>query len=208
MIDKAIIRENYLNMQDGQLIAIATNDAHDLTPEAFEILKDEFRKRKLDYSYIESAEQTKISIHQEKIQKVKDSVADDFLKSIWKYVLEEKENGTSDKEILNGLHERGLDEFHSLLILSGVINKLKELIDHLDTKMLVGGASFIIGTLVTIFTYTSAISTGGYYVVAWGAIIFGAIQFFTGLSGKGKYTQVLANIEKNESDTEFSKSTT
>ena len=194
MIDTAIIRENYSNMADGQLIAIAVHEAHDLTPVAFEILKDEFRKRKLDNSYIENAEQTKIAIHEEKIQKVKDSVADDFLKSIWKYVLEEKENGTPDKEVLSGLQERGLDEPHSLLMLSSLPDKLKEMIDRMDTKMLVGGASFVIGVLVTALTYSSAQSNGGYFYIAWGAIIFGLIRFFTGLSEKAKYKRVLDSL--------------
>ena len=197
MIDSAIIRENYSNMADGQLIAIAVHEAQDLTPAAFEILKDEFRKRKLDNSYIETAEQTKISIHEEKIQKVKDSVADDFLQSIWKYVLEEKENGTPDKEVLSGLEERGLDEPHSLLMLSSLPDKLKEMIDRMDTKMWVGGASFIIGTLVTVYTYNSAQSNGGYFYVAWGAIIFGVIRFFTGLSEKVKYKRLLASMSSS-----------
>ena len=197
MIDSAIIRENYSNMADGQLITIAVHEAQDLTPAAFEILKDEFRKRKLDNSYIETAEQTKISIHEEKIQKVKDSVADDFLQSIWKYVLEEKENGTPDKEILSGLQERGLDEPHSSLMLSRLPDKLKEMIDRMDTKMWVGGASFIIGTLVTVYTYNSAQSNGGYFYVAWGAIIFGVIRFFTGLSEKVKYKRLLASMSSS-----------
>ena len=90
MIDKAIIRENFSNMLDGQLISVAKDDGHDLTPEAFQILKDEFSKRNLDYSLIEFAEQNKIAIHQEKIQKVKDSAADDFLHAIWNMYLRKR----------------------------------------------------------------------------------------------------------------------
>lgn len=47
--------------------------------------------------------------------------------------------------------------------------------------MIVGGLWCVGGLVVTIATY-SASSGGGRYVVAWGAIIFGAIQFFRGLS--------------------------
>lgn len=198
MIDTAIIRENYSNMLDSQLIAIAKTDGHDLTPAAFQILKEEFKKRNLDYSLIDSAEETKTQIHQEKIQRVKDSVADDFLKSIWKYVIEEKENGIADSEILAGLQERGLDEQHSILILSGLKDKLKKIIDHNDTKMLAGGISCLAGTFITFLTYSSAMSSGGTYIVAWGAVVFGAIGFFSGLSEKGKYKRMLHNIEKNE----------
>jgi hypothetical protein len=51
-------------------------------------------------------------------------------------------------------------------------------------NMLVGGLWCIGGTIVTAVTYGAASNSpnGGSYVVAWGAIIFGAIQFFRGLS--------------------------
>jgi hypothetical protein len=41
------------------------------------------------------------------------------------------------------------------------------------------------GTVVTIATYSAAASspTGGRYIVAWGAIVFGIIDFFRGLFG-------------------------
>lgn len=39
------------------------------------------------------------------------------------------------------------------------------------------------GVLVTVFSYFSAESTGGhYYVVAWGAVLFGVVQFVRGLT--------------------------
>ena len=42
------------------------------------------------------------------------------------------------------------------------------------------------GTAVTIATYEAA-SEGGFFIVAWGAIIFGIIDFFRGLFGWLKY---------------------
>jgi hypothetical protein len=42
------------------------------------------------------------------------------------------------------------------------------------------------GTAVTIATYEAA-SEGGWYIVAWGAILFGIIDFFRGLFGWLKY---------------------
>lgn len=48
-------------------------------------------------------------------------------------------------------------------------------------NMIYGGLWAVGGTVVTVATMASA-SDGGHYVVAWGAIIFGAIQFFRGLS--------------------------
>jgi hypothetical protein len=53
--------------------------------------------------------------------------------------------------------------------------------------MAIGCIICIIGIVVTFFTYTAASSNpgGGTYVVAWGAIIFGAIRFFRGLMSAG-----------------------
>jgi hypothetical protein len=49
-----------------------------------------------------------------------------------------------------------------------------------NKNMLVGGLWCAGGILVTALTYSAA-SGGGSYVVAWGAIVFGGIQFFRGL---------------------------
>ncbi len=46
--------------------------------------------------------------------------------------------------------------------------------------MVFGALWCIGGIVVTVVTYSAAAS-GGTYVVAWGAIVFGAIQFFRGL---------------------------
>jgi hypothetical protein len=50
-------------------------------------------------------------------------------------------------------------------------------------NMVVGGLWCVGGIVVTAVTYSAAASspTGGRYFVAWGAIVFGAIQFFKGL---------------------------
>jgi hypothetical protein len=50
--------------------------------------------------------------------------------------------------------------------------------------MLIGAGFCIVGLIITIATYAAAASSrsGGTYVVAWGAIIFGALQFFRGLA--------------------------
>jgi hypothetical protein len=47
-------------------------------------------------------------------------------------------------------------------------------------NMIYGALICIIGTAVTVGSYALA-SGGGTYIIAWGAIIFGAVQFFRGL---------------------------
>lgn len=47
-------------------------------------------------------------------------------------------------------------------------------------NMLIGGTIGVVGLVVTIYSLVAAMDKGGGYVVAYGAIIFGAIQFFRG----------------------------
>jgi hypothetical protein len=54
-------------------------------------------------------------------------------------------------------------------------------------NMLVGGLWCAGGAIVTFLTYALA-SGGGTYVVAWGAIAFGALQFLSGLYGSVRDT--------------------
>ena len=55
-----------------------------------------------------------------------------------------------------------------------------------EKRMLYGALWCIGGIFVTVFSYLSAASSplGGTYVIAWGAIVFGALRFFQGLSGR------------------------
>jgi hypothetical protein len=44
-----------------------------------------------------------------------------------------------------------------------------------------GGMVFVIGAVITFCTYAFADLTGGYFLLAWGAIIFGGIRFAYGV---------------------------
>jgi hypothetical protein len=48
-------------------------------------------------------------------------------------------------------------------------------------NMLYGALWCIGGTIITVGTFSAASSGGGTYFITWGAIIFGALQFFQGL---------------------------
>ena len=57
-----------------------------------------------------------------------------------------------------------------------------------NRDMLVGGLWCLGGIIVTVVTYSSVANSpgGGTYVVAWGAILFGALRFIRGLTGESK----------------------
>jgi hypothetical protein len=46
--------------------------------------------------------------------------------------------------------------------------------------MAIGGAIFVVGSAVTLATFSAA-QGGGRFIVAWGAILFGAVQFLAGV---------------------------
>jgi len=55
-IDLQFVIETYQRMTDEELIRIATQDAHGLTPEAMEVVKAEISKRSLDKNIIRGVE--------------------------------------------------------------------------------------------------------------------------------------------------------
>ncbi len=79
------------------------------------------------------------------------------------------------------LQEQGLDEENAIAIVNKIRKEIKKAEQAQAKKdMLYGGLWCVGGIVVTLFTYASA-SGGGRYVVAWGAILYGGIKFFTGL---------------------------
>ena len=51
-----------------------------------------------------------------------------------------------------------------------------------NTNMLIGGIVCLVGIVITVGSCMAAGEGGGRYFIAWGAIIWGAIQFFRGMS--------------------------
>ncbi len=63
------------------------------------------------------------------------------------------------------------------------VKKLAAVSKEIARRNMVGGALWCIGGgLVTCVSYSAASSSGGTYLITWGAILFGAIQFMQGLS--------------------------
>lgn len=88
----------------------------------------------------------------------------------------------SPEEAIQILSENGLESNIAEKIINNLLLQVSDVkAGAVNTRMLVGAIFFIGGIIVTVVTYSNAIP-GGTYIVAWGAILFGAIQFFRGLS--------------------------
>jgi hypothetical protein len=90
--------------------------------------------------------------------------------------------GQSEGQVVANLEEQGVPRELAEKIVSDLaepVARAKRSAAH--KNMMHGGLWCVGGLLVTGITYSAA-SGGGSYVVTWGAIVFGAIQFFRGLS--------------------------
>lgn len=90
-------------------------------------------------------------------------------------------------EVKTSLMAKGVEEKDAVYI----IDRLEQQIDDARKKkankdMLYGALWCIGGTIVTVYSYSAASEGGGRYMVAWGAIIFGGVQFVRGLIASTK----------------------
>ncbi|MDP6046663.1 MAG: hypothetical protein QGH94_02475 [Phycisphaerae bacterium] len=91
--------------------------------------------------------------------------------------------GGTNQEVETALIARGVNQKAAASV---VINTLKMRADTRASggagmkNMLAGGICCIGGLAITLVTYQLA-ANGGIYIVAWGAILFGGIQFVRGL---------------------------
>lgn len=124
------------------------------------------------------------------------------LEAAFAYAAKALKSGQPRKKVRRRLLELGLDEKSVFLVLSqvNVANSSAEADDSESIpslarpeseiireagqrKMALGALWCIGGLIVTGLTYALASGTGGgTYIFAWGAILFGAVQFIQGLS--------------------------
>jgi hypothetical protein len=120
------------------------------------------------------------------------------VQAICAFAAERMERGSSAAEVEAMLVEQGLDRESAATVVAKLATIRAEAAHEAGKKnMLYGALVCIGGIVVTAVTYGSAAASGGgTYVVAWGAIVFGAIQFFHGLSQMDKVTDTANGSEE------------
>jgi hypothetical protein len=93
-------------------------------------------------------------------------------------------SGVTPSEVRKDLTARGLDAESAATVVGNLERIKADAIRVAGRKNMLYGALWCVGGLgVTAYTYQMAASGGGgKYIVAWGAILFGAVQFLRGLS--------------------------
>lgn len=204
------IRGYYKDLPDGKLHEIAKNEIQDLSEESRAVVKEKIEKRSLsekqktldcpqchrnypngtlrcDCGYIfdlrnwsseNDINHTKTDIESEKVApELRAFVIDAFL------------NGLTKEHIIKILIEKEIitDEHAGRNIIVGATQEIKEFknkaesfLERCQELMLYGTLWCLGGLLVTGITY-AAVKSGGTYIIAFGAVIFGFYDFARGL---------------------------
>jgi hypothetical protein len=106
---------------------------------------------------------------------------EEIVQAVYTLAAEQMKSGVPPQQIQANLVEQGLDQESAATVVRNLNQLRSEATREAGKKNMLYGALWCIGGIaVTAATYGAA-SGGGSYVVAWGAIAFGAIQFFRGL---------------------------
>lgn len=108
---------------------------------------------------------------------------DEAVEAVYKYaaslLIQEK---LSPPDVVDSLVKQGIDHESAGIIVSNLEGQVDAARKRRARKDMLYGGLWCGGGLLVTFITMSAASGGGSYVVAWGAIVFGAIQFFRGLA--------------------------
>lgn len=108
MVDVELIKANYSQMADEQLIFFARNERTLISHEAFIVLKKEFRKRNLAPEVIAEAEKAREDKNREKIINNLEKEFNKANNKLWNEVFQMKSEDKSDNEIQEYLLSEGL----------------------------------------------------------------------------------------------------
>jgi len=112
-----------------------------------------------------------------------ESLKDATMEEVYEVARKHIRSGASAQEVQSLLVGRGINPQAAASVVKNVIQMRSESKGPGGAgvkNMMVGGLICLVGTAATVMSYMAA-SSGGTYVVAWGAIVFGAIQFCYGL---------------------------
>ena len=107
---------------------------------------------------------------------------DQLVEAVYHFAAVQLQQGVAPAVVEAKLVEQGLEEATAATVVNNLREARAKAVKEAAHKNMLYGALWCIGGIVvTAVTYSAAAGGGGSYVVAWGAILFGGIQFFRGL---------------------------
>ena len=92
--------------------------------------------------------------------------------------------GKHPNDVISELVIEGLAIEDAQAIVANIMHKMHEKQKQKSNKDILYGALWCLGGLLLTWITYDAASKGGTYIVAWGAILFGALQFLKGVFHK------------------------
>lgn len=114
---------------------------------------------------------------------------DQTLEAIYSFADAQMQAGVKTYKIVGQLVAKGLTPEDAKMVIENLERaRSKACRDAGMRNMLFGGLWFVGGSAITLITFAAAANNpgGGRYFLAWGAILFGGIQFVHGLIQIGK----------------------
>jgi hypothetical protein len=104
-----------------------------------------------------------------------------FIDAVYSFAAQLLMDGVAPAEIEKRLVEKGLDAESAQIVVTNLKAARSKAMKEAGQKNMLYGALWCIGGLIVTAVTFQAAAGGGSYVIAWGAILFGGIQFFRGL---------------------------
>lgn len=109
------------------------------------------------------------------------AAAQQFIREVYQRAANLANQGKSKDKIKTELNAMGLNQETASTVIENVFRVRKKAHREAGARSIMVGAAWCIGGIaVTALTFQMA-SGGGTFIVAWGAILFGGIQFLRGL---------------------------
>ena len=107
--------------------------------------------------------------------------ADEIVDAIHAYAASELEKGVPHVDVRGVLVERGLDQETAARVILNLREAQSSFVRALGRQNMMHGAIWCFGGIAATVASRAAATGGGLYIVAWGAIVLGGIQFFRGV---------------------------
>jgi hypothetical protein len=102
---------------------------------------------------------------------------------IYRFAAQQMERGISASRIKQNLTDQGLDDETAATVVNNLRKVRAQILRQAGPMNMLQGALWCVGgTCISIVSFELASGPqGGTYVVAWGAVVFGGLQFFRGM---------------------------
>jgi len=188
MFDAELIKNNYSQMADEQLIYLAKNEGTLISHEAFIFLKKEFRKRNLSPEVISETEKARSEKSREKIINNLEKESDRTNNKLWNEIFDLKAEGLPDSEIKAFLLNEGLSNEESEFYIGEMKAVAETTIKKIRIYILRAVCSLLFGFLLLVWNYYSFISIT--------AIIVGIVIFLSSAGAWAKLDSFQARMKK------------